>query len=403
MGFNFRKILIIGIVITGSLVLIMGAWMLFSNPNNNSGGKKIQNNISQNLKPAAKTENNIGRKSQSSSESNLDKKIKEIQKTQKIQKLSNRAVLGIGLNPAGDKVLYYDKETGQLFDISFDGRTWEKLSDILVSGISRVQWSLTRNRAILTTKENRLYVYDYAKNKLYPLSRYIHPAVFSPDGQKILYHFWDPQRQSDIAIANYDGSGWRELIPSEMVGLKLYWPREDTLAFLTPGGSFYGRTLYFAKLSSPSNLKELLNGDRFGLEVNWSPTGNKLLYSQYLNQEDKDHHELYLRDFNTEKEDSLQLDVSARNCTWARDEESVYCAVPTQKLLDIIPRSYQKKLSLAGESFWRINIASREIQEVYIPKKGEQIYEPSELIVSDNNDFLFFVNKLDGKLYNLRL
>jgi len=398
MKLNFRKTIIFGIIILGILVLFLGAFTLFSNKKPNDSNKNtIAPSVNDNQTTIMSPED-------SNLANSIEKNVQKIQKGTRIKQLSDRSVMGISLNKESDRVIYYDKETGQIFRISFDAKTWERISDAEINGLSSITWALSRNRVIVEQKSGKKinkYVYDYEKGRKYNLNDGIQDIVFSPNGNRILYHYWDLQKESNIAIANYDGSNWISLIPSEMKGLRIAWPKQDTISFITPEGAFYGATLYFTKLEPPYDLEKIMD-EKFGLEVNWSPSGNKLLYS-YSREKDSKDKRLYLRDLKEEAEINLNFEALPKNCVWVRNEKSIYCAEVTRNFLNIIPKDYQKKLSLEGDSFWKIDLVSREFKEVYIPALGEQIYDAKELIVSDREDFLFFVNNLDGKLYSLIL
>jgi len=396
MNFNFRKILIIGIIILGILILVLGSFALFRSPKNSISleENEVLNNNQINGQELSTTtqENDLNQ--------SIEQNIQEIQRGSRVNQLSERAVMGICLNKPSDRIVYYDKETGQVFRTDFSGKIWERISDAETREISKITWSLSRDKVIIE-QGSKKYVYDYESNEKHELDSHIKNIVFSPSGDHILYHYWDLSTESNIAVANYDGSNWKSIIPSEMTGLEIAWPRQDTVSFLTPEGSFYGNTLYFTKLQPPYDLEEIMD-DKFGLKVNWSPSGNKLLYSYRYEKDDKDS-ELYLRDFENETEINLGLNTLPENCMWLKNEKALYCAEKANNFLNIIPEDYQKKLNLTGDSFWKIDLETKEFKEIYIPEASEQVYDAGELIVSDREDFLFFVNNLDGKLYSLSL
>jgi dipeptidyl aminopeptidase/acylaminoacyl peptidase len=401
MNSSFRKFLVLGIVIAGIIAMVIGIFTLF-------GNRKSDNQTNEPVvteKQSVTTTTNTTTTSVTNSPSqSIQENIGKIQQSEKIKALSDRPVLGISLNKEGNRVVYYDKETGQGFRINFDGKIWERISDTEIRGLSKITWAPTRDKVIVENQDGKTaskYIYDYNKGQKHSLDGHIGKVVFSPDGQRILYHYWDPQKTSNVAIANYDGSHWQSLFPSDISGLELAWPKVETVSFLAPEGAFYGATLYFAKLDPPYDPKTILE-DKFGLKAKWSDSGRRLLYS-YQKTKDSTERSLYVRNFDDETESNLNFSGLPEKCVWAQNEKSLYCAEATKSLLNIIPADYQKKLSLSGDSFWKIDLDAQEVQEVYIPKLNEKIYDASELIVADGENYLFFVNKLDGKLYSLSL
>ena len=413
MNFNFRKILVIGIAVLAFLVIFLGVRALFfgGQDTGDTGKNTGDTRDTGDIRDTGDTgDTGVKRDTGGGSTTvSLNQNIQNIQQREKIKALSDRPVIGIGLNREGDRIVYYDKETGQVFRISFDGKIWERISDVQIQSITKVTWAPTRDKVIIeqTFRQGSgqasaiKYVYDYNAGKKYNLDSHIKKIVWSPDGQKILYHYWDPQNQSNVAIANFDGSHWFSVTPSEMSGLDFAWPKQDTATFIAPEGSFYGATLYYMKIAPPYSLIKMID-NKYGFSVNWSPKGNKMIYSV---KEDKDatNAELYLRDLDKETETNLSINALPEHCVWSVSENSVYCAEATQNFLGILPQDYQKKLSLGGDSFWKIDLEARQIKEIYIPKTGEQIYDTTEMIASPLEDFIFFVNKLDGKLYSLSL
>jgi hypothetical protein len=130
MNLNFRKILVLGIVIAGILVIILGLFALFGGRSENN--KNTDTTNTNNLPTSG---DNPVTTTTPSSETNsinqsLEENIGQIQKSERIKVLSDRPVMGISLNKEGDRVVYYDKETGQVFRISFDGKIWERISDV---------------------------------------------------------------------------------------------------------------------------------------------------------------------------------------------------------------------------------------------------------------------------------
>ena len=87
-------------------------------------------------------------------------------------------------------------------------------------------------------------------------------------------------------------------------------------------------------------------------------------------------------------------------CAWSQDERVVFCGVIKIGESDyVMPDDYYKRRVRAnGEEIVRINMETGQIQKVI-----EGVFDATNLFLAPDENYLFFVNKIDGRLYRLTL
>ena len=85
-----------------------------------------------------------------------------------------------------------------------------------------------------------------------------------------------------------------------------------------------------------------------------------------------------------------------QKCAWANDR-TVYCAVPRQ-ISGVWPDAYLKGIN-TSDRMVRIDIGHKEITEVF----NQGNLDISEISISKDQGYLFFVNRVDGTLWRYRI
>ena len=86
-------------------------------------------------------------------------------------------------------------------------------------------------------------------------------------------------------------------------------------------------------------------------------------------------------------------------CVWAQDNRSLFCSRFEADNEFIMPDDYYKgRLRSGSETIVKINIETGEQKEIIkIPT------DATAMFLSANEAYLFFINKIDGRLYRLTL
>ena len=266
----------------------------------------------------------------------------------KLLRLSSVKAVEPTLSDDGKKILYSEKGTDKIFASDFSGL----------------------NNGFVKTKD---------KSSLNPN---ISGAALSKNRQKIAYLYHDKGTdEGQISIANPDGSVFKNILPTRARQLKFDWVNDNQISFYNPTGE--DRDLFLLDLES-KQLEKILDSSN-GLKILWSPDGSKLLYSadnqlSFLNLKDK----TVL---------AIDLSTEADRCVWSLNSFLAYCGSTS---------SPQADSNSTVDSLYQLDIAKKEFGLFFQPSSIDKIKIKKPLL-SPAEDYLFFVNDLDGYLYRISL
>jgi len=259
---------------------------------------------------------------------------------QKLTQLTNRPILGLAI--ANNKLKFFDKTTGHIFEMALDGTREKEIIASDIPSLVSAKWNTDSTKAIIKTTEKQ-YFYDYATNQVV-LIDFQNPVWFK---NKIIY-----QCSQGICQSNAD-SNTEELI--------FQTPIQDINIITADKIYFYPKPSALAQSTvfSINPLKKVL-GPYQGLIFK-----NPDLYS------------IGIKPHNT----------IADKCI------ANYCAVP-KKWPDnmLIPDDYYKNLFNTQDTFLNIKTKKEIIQTSY---------DVQNLLF--NNNKLYFTDKTTNYLYMIRL
>ncbi|MEK7097530.1 MAG: hypothetical protein AAB906_01645, partial [Patescibacteria group bacterium] len=175
-------------------------------------------------------------------------------------------------------------------------------------------------------------IYDFSSDKQISLPSHWKDFGFSPDGKNIVTKSigTDPNNRW-LAIVNEDGTKAQKI---ESLGEKdetVYtsWsPNNQTIAMYTEGIDFNRQEVFFVGLHN-ENFKSLTVEGR-GFQQQWTPDGNRLLYSVYSSASSFKP-SLWIANAKGDSIGSgrtnLNIETWAEKCVFA-DAANAYCAIP---------------------------------------------------------------------------
>ena len=190
--------------------------------------------------------------------------------------LSKRTVLSPTLSKEKDSVLYYDKNSGQVFEAGPGGLNEKIISNKLLPNLIATFWSPNKKEVVSvfgTKKGKNFRYYNYQTNKVVDLGKTIRSLAFSPDGSHIAY-LRSLGLDGAIYVSAPDGSSPRKIIETRLSDIELSWPSEEYISFKA---SVDGRDSVYL-LSLTGNLTKFID-EPGKADVLWSSGGTKLLYS----------------------------------------------------------------------------------------------------------------------------
>lgn len=305
------------------------------------------------------------------------------------------------LSNDGSGLQYYNKEDGKFYRIDKNGEI-TALSDKIFHQVESAVWSPDKNKAILEYPDGANILYDFENNKQTTLPAHWKDFNFSPNGQKIAMKSMglDPDNRW-LAISNADGSKARRI---EALGDKddtVYpsWsPSNQSVAMYTEGIDFDRQEVFFVGLNK-ENFKSMVIEGR-GFRSQWSPEGDKLLYSVYSSANDLKPM-LWIASAQGEAigsgRKSFGVETWADKCAFA-DSVNAYCAVPEK--LEEGSGLFPEMAKNTKDNLYKIDTETGLKKLVAVPDGS---YNMSNIIISDDGKYLYFTDATNGRLYKIQL
>ncbi len=317
--------------------------------------------------------------------------------------ITEEAVLAaslVGSNTAtGTEKIIYAAWDGSVNQINYNGQDKNKIGLAAVERIGEVKISpngeLLSFRYGLATGLNRYLIYNIASRSLKTLPQNVMGVSFGPSSEILLLTIGSGGAK--IIQSSADLSKNKEITTSKIPDLVLDWYNENSVALKTrPSGLAQG-ILYLLDLKTKKTKRVM--GGVYGLTSNFSPSGKKVLISQT----DADGFSLQAAAINLEKntQRNLNLFTLPEKCAWSQDERVVFCSVIKADRAEnyIMPDDYYKRrVRSNGEEVIRVNLETGQVQKIMA-----NVFDATNLFLSPDESYLFFINKIDGRLYRLTL
>ncbi len=317
---NFKKILIIII----SLLLIILIWLVY--------------NIWQGMR-----QKDEGVLQYAPTKSSLTGSIGQITQPQKLTQLTTRPILGLTI--ADQKLKYFDKSNGHIFEMSPDGTREREIISSDIPGLLDVIWDQTSSKAIIQTQDKQ-YFYDFSTNQVI-LTDFKDPVWFK---DQIIY-----QCSPGVCQSNADGFNEKIIFQTNLKDFNIV--SDNQAIYIYQKASVKAPSIVY----QINPLKKIL-GPYYGLIFK-----NPNLYS------------IGLEPYGT----------IADKC--ASQDNIIYCALPQNLDKNILmPDDYYKHLIITKDSFWQFDGQNKK-EIIKTP------YDAENLLISENK--LFFTDKTTGYLY----
>jgi hypothetical protein len=331
-------------------------------------------------------------------------KKQEIQK-EKIMAISEKGVVGAVFDKKNQDIKYYDSQNGTVWRISPEGKEKTQVSEAVLKGLKSVLWSPDNTKVLTIIEKNGrdfFYEYDYSSNKGIPLKEGLDSVTWDNIGAKIFYKYYDAvNNKRSLNIANPDGSSWQKIADIEARNISIesvplsaavsYWnfpsANEETKLQIVSATGGDARTIFSGK---------------WGADYLWAPDGSKLIVSS-LTENKGGSTTLGFVSLNGEYQD-LGVPTFASKCVWSQDSNTIYYTIPGGiPEGSIIPNDYNDNKFTTKDTFWKMNSSTGEKERIVEVKDINGQYDASNLFLSADESSLYFINKVDQKLYRIEL
>jgi len=311
-----------------------------------------------------------------------------------------------GVTVAGSNLRYYDKTTGQFYQISPDGKIKSLLSDEIFPEVDTIAWAPDASQVILTFPDETNILYDFNSKKQATLPKEMKEIEVSPTGSEIGFEYvTDNPDNNFLGVSKPNGSEIKavEALGDQSANVAVNWsPSNQVLATFRKGSSGENQEIFFVGLQG-ENFKSLEVEGR-GFEANWNQSGDKLLYSTYDSATNYNP-ELKFVDYGGDNTGRNVVNTGLN--TWpskcAIGTSSAYCGVPSY--LEKGSGIYPEIANNIPDVFYRIDLRTGTKTKLANPvnQDGTGIYNASQVYLSPDESILYFTDTNTGKLQSVKL
>jgi hypothetical protein len=315
---------------------------------------------------------------------------------ERLVRLTDFPVVSPTLNKDQTRVLYYKKDGGDLYSSDFSGKTQEKISNLTIIGLLEAIWNPTGERAAVRYLDGNVVksFLQIGTSSVAVLPQDITSVSWSPDGKSLAY-LLPREGGADLVIADASGRSPRTAFRTPLVDADISWIASDLIVFGTaPSGLAEG---YLFAFSRRDNSFSRMVGPAFGLTGLWSPDGTAAL----LSSADRGGKKLILSSYDRAKNAAGPIPIAtlAEKCAWA-GIDNAFCAVPREiPGKTLLPDEYVRGEFNSSDRIVAVDLKTGGISEFF----SEGAFDMSDLVTAKDKKYLFFVNRVDGTLWSLKL
>jgi hypothetical protein len=330
--------------------------------------------------------------------------------TAKIAAISDEPILSPALAPDGLSIKYYSQKSGRAYQIDLDGTNKKTISEKELIGLSSIIWSPDKTKVITKFIDNsgnvQFYYYNYSTGISTPLKKNLDEVSWDGLGNKIFYKYYDPvSKERSLNIADPDGNNWKKLADLAYRNLAIApIPKSGVVSFWNKAESQAETDM--ESIPVIGGDKKVIFKGKFGADYLWNNSGTNIL-AGHVDVKGGSKMQLALLNFSGGEYTNLGVPTFISKCAWSSDNKTIYYSLPGNiQATAILPDEYNNGTIKTSDTFWKIDTASKQpkrIMELEDLQKINTQFDATNLFLSSDEGFLFFVNKLDGKLYRLIL
>ena len=319
-------------------------------------------------------------------------------------------------------VRFIARENGNIFEMFTDSTTQKRISNTTILRIWETLWLPGGNEFIARFLDNDSSEIEsfYAEIKTQEsgseeneplnnntsegslkgvfLQNNITELTQSKSKDKIFYLI--PNGNGSLGIiSDPDGSKKVQVFDSPLSGWQSQWPTGDKIALTTNPSANTSGYLYFLNTNT-EKLEKVLSGVR-GLTTLVNEDRTQVLFTH----NESNRLLLSILDIESDEVTDLPIWTLAEKCIWSNiNNDIIYCGVPnTVPAGTDLDRWYQGLTSFS-DSIWMIDTQTQTANMlINLADVSREEIDTIKFVLSPEEDYLFFVNKKDSNLWQLKL
>lgn len=331
-----------------------------------------------------------------------------------IKKPSDSAIIAVSDEPVLAPVLvnndsairYYTKNDGRVYEIDLDGSKKKTISDKILNGLADIYWSPDRTKVIAKFRAPgdrfQFNFFDYGTSTGSSLSSNIDTIAWQ-NNSKIVYKYFDPKvREGSLNISDPNGKNWTKLSPLNTKYISLApIPKSGLIsAWKAPDAS---TETFLGSIAVLGGETQMIHGGTFGTDYLWSNDGNYLLASS-SDKQNGSKMNLFLMNNRGEDLKPLGIPTFVSKCIWSKNNKTLFYALPSSVPDNaVMPNDYLNGKINTTDTFWKVDVTSGEKTRLVDLDKIKDQFDATNLFLNANESLLFFVSRVDGKLYKITL
>ena len=320
--------------------------------------------------------------------------------------LTDEPVLAPTLNEDGSALKYYSQKDKGFYEISFDGKIKTLILKKELPDSLEILWSPNKSQALFKlypgSSNSQTVFFDFSIQKEVYLSRSLNNPVWQNDN-KIIYKYSDPaKKELTLNLSDPDGSNWKTLTNLEFSQVfSAGIPQSGLISFWKAPDAYAESILY--SVSPLSTEKKIIFQKEFGANFLWNNDGTLVLVSHSVEKAGKKM-QLVLVDNSGGGYKNLEIPTLISKCAWSKDNKTVYYALPGSiPENSLMPNDYYSNKFQTADTFWKVNVLTGEKTRLIDLNKISAKIDAKNIFLNLDESLLFFVNRIDGNLYQMSL
>ncbi len=317
----------------------------------------------------------------------------------------NESILGAGVAPDG-AIVYYSLDDRSLKKASPEGKDKSILLSNLPGTPVQIVWSPKKDKALLFLKQESggvlWHFADLTTKTLVPLKPEMSRMVWNNLGDKIFYQYTDPTNGSrTLDVANPDGTDWKSITTLKNDSFISAIPKSTAISFWNKPNALEKTS--FESVSLTGENRKILLAEKYGADYLWSPNGEQVLVS---NSAEKGGNMILLSQMNSSGGElqSLSIPTLVSKAVWSKDSNILYYALPGSiPENSMLPNDYFEKPLATKDTFWKVDIATGKQTRLVDLKDITANLDSTDFFLSQNEDSLFFTERMTHRLYRIDL